>query len=96
MAAYLVIEIESIQNPEKYDIYLSRLKNIIPKFEGKYLLKSEHIIPFSGYWKPERFIIIVFPTIDKLKACFSSREYIEIKTCRETSVHGKAMIIQNS
>ncbi len=96
MAAYLIIEIESIHNPENYDIYLSKVKDIILKFEGKYLLKSEHIIPFSGNWNPERFIIIIFPTIEKLKACFSSKEYIEIKAYRESSVQGKAMIIENN
>lgn len=93
MAAFLIIDIK-VYNKELYQEYISKAKNIIKKYGGKYIAKSNNILPLSENWKPERIVIIKFDDAEKINQCFSSEEYQKIKHLRENSTESKAIIMK--
>jgi len=93
MAAYLIIDIEKIQNRYDYEAYLEEVESIVSIYGGEYIAKSDNIVPFSGNWKPEKIVILKFQTLAELKTCFDSHEYLSIKKYREESTTARAVVL---
>jgi uncharacterized protein (DUF1330 family) len=97
MSCYFIVSV-FIGNKEKrpiYDEYIRNVRPIVEKQGGKYLVRTENIIPFTGDWKPDRIIVIRFNNREELDKCFASEEYRQIKDLRINSVVTKALIAED-
>ena len=92
MSVCIIIEI-TILNRELYSKYVEKVPEIMKKYGGKYLIRGGEIIPISGNRGPERTILIEFDTLEKLKDCFSSEEYLAIEPLREKSTNTKSVTV---
>ena len=92
MSVCIIIEI-TILNRELYSKYVEKVPEIVKKYGGKYLIRGGEIIPISGNRGPERTILIEFDTLEKLKDCFSSEEYLAIEPFRENSTTTKSVTV---
>jgi len=62
MPAYLIAE-HVITDAGKFDEYRAKAAPMIAKYGGRYLTKGgTHRLPEGGHWRPERVVIIEFPT----------------------------------
>ncbi|MGM9552491.1 MAG: DUF1330 domain-containing protein [Clostridia bacterium] len=82
------------KDKEGYLEYIEKVKRIVNKYHGRYIVRSEKITPLNSNWKPDRVIIIEFDTREHLEMCFSSPEYKRISSLRENSVDSNAIIIE--
>lgn len=80
------------ENKGLYEEYIRQVKPIVEQFGGRYLVRTEELVCLSEEWKPDRMIVIEFPSREQLEACFSSEQYQKIKQKRETSVKSMAII----
>ncbi len=100
MAVYFFVGINIPRNRDQkqergaYDAYIAQVKPLVERFGGKYLARTEHIVPFAGDWVPDRVILIEFPSREQLQACFSSGEYKKIEGLRTGSVRTTAFVIE--
>lgn len=78
----------------EYSEYTEKVVPIVEKYNGRYLVRSEKIIPLGTDWKPNRIIIIEFDTREHLEECFASEEYRKIAPLREKSVDSNAIILE--
>ena len=76
--------------------YIREVKPIVEKHGGEYLVRTNEVIPLSSGWKPDRVIVIRFPSRESLERCFSSEEYRQIKSLREDSVDSHAIIVKGT
>ncbi|WAC08652.1 MAG: DUF1330 domain-containing protein [Thermodesulfobacteriota bacterium] len=95
MPAFFLIEITKISDAESYGIYVEKVANIIKKYGGEYIFKSEQLTPVSGDWDAKRIILIRFENKGMLMKCFRSEEYKKIVHLREESTESKAVIIED-
>lgn len=72
------------------------MKPIVESYGGEYLAQSENVTALSPLRKPDRVIIIRFPSREKLDACFASDEYRRIMHERVESVDARAVIIEDA
>jgi uncharacterized protein (DUF1330 family) len=93
MSAFAVIEIK-INDPEMYAQYRDKVKPIVEKYSGKYIIRGGKVTSFFGEWDPERIVVIEFPSTRHLKCCFSCPEYKEIAPLRENSTISKLIMIE--
>lgn len=93
MPVYMIIEIE-IKDEELYAEYVEKVREVVVKHGGRYLVRGGQVTPLSGNWNPERIIIIEFETLDHLKRCFGSEEYRELAPLREKSTLGKSIVVE--
>lgn len=94
MPVYFLAEIFEISNKEMYISYIQQASPIIHKHGGEYIFKSDKVTSLAGKQDITRAVLIKFESIEKLKKCFSSEEYHQIKHLRENSVKSKGIIIE--
>jgi uncharacterized protein (DUF1330 family) len=62
MSVYYIAE-HIITDPVKFEEYRVKVAPMIASYGGRYITKAgSHKFPESPHWKPERVVIIEFPT----------------------------------
>jgi len=93
MPAYYIAE-HIITDPVKFEEYRVKVGPMIAKHGGRYLTKGDrHKIPEGGHWKPERVVIIEFPSMGSLDRWCSSAEYQPLFALRKESTSDLDMVI---
>ncbi len=96
MACFFIVDtyIDKNKGRRSYDDYIGQVKPIVESYGGEYLARTENITALSPLRKPDRVIIIRFPSREKLDACFASDEYRRIMHKRTDSVDARALIVE--
>jgi len=94
MAVYLIVETIEIIDKTKYGEYIQKVPKTIEEFGGEYLVRGHQIKLISGDWNPERLIIVMFKSMEKLNAWINSPEYIEIAPLREQATKTNAIVVE--
>ena len=96
MACFFIIDvyIDKSKGRGSYDDYIEKVKPIVEKYGGEYIARTENVTSLSPLRKPDRVIIIKFPSREKLDACFSSDEYRRITHDRVDNVDARAVIVE--
>ena len=96
MACFFIIDvyIDESKRRGSYDDYIEKVKPIVEKYGGEYIARTENVTSLSPLRKPDRVIIIKFPSREKLDACFASDEYRRIMHDRVDNVDARAVIVE--
>jgi len=95
MSVYFIVEIKTKnENKDFYAKYIEKVRPIVEKYNGRYLVRGGEITPIFGDWKPERIIVIEFPSAGDVKRWLNSSEYREIAGLRENSTATKAIMME--
>jgi uncharacterized protein (DUF1330 family) len=82
MAAYLVAFVE-IKKPETFGAYVAKSSAIIAEFGGKILARGGETVTLEGEPFSGRAVLIEFPSLDQIKAFYTSASYQEAKRLRD-------------
>jgi uncharacterized protein (DUF1330 family) len=96
MAVYVVIDI-SIRDQTAavgYAEYVEKVRPMVERHGGRYLVRGGRITPLAGDWNPERVIVIEFPSADHVKRWWESPEYKAIASLRENATWARAIIVE--
>jgi uncharacterized protein (DUF1330 family) len=74
MPAYLIADIE-VTDAEGYDRYRKGVSETIAAFGGRYLARGGKTEVLEGEFKPQRFVIVEFPTMARLREWYDSPQY---------------------
>lgn len=77
----------------EYTDYITKVKPIVERFGGKYLVRTNTVISLNDERCPQRSIVIEFPNKKALDLCFSSEDYKAIMMKRINSVDSRAIIV---
>jgi uncharacterized protein (DUF1330 family) len=88
----MIVETKT-KDPEKYAHYVAKVPEIAAQFGGRYLARTNKVEPLSGGWKPERMIILEFPSVDDIHRWLDSAEYRAIAPLREAGAETRAVIL---
>lgn len=96
MSAYFIVTVYMNKTTDRspYDSYIEQVKPIVERFGGEYLVRTEEIAAFPSEGKPDRIIIIRFPSREKLNECFACAEYRRIMTLRTDTVDANSFIAE--
>ena len=61
MAGYVIVQI-NITNKDKYGEYIDKVKPIVKKYGGEYLVRGGKKELMLGKWDYERTVVIKFPS----------------------------------
>ena len=82
MPTYLIAEV-NLKEPEAYSEYLSKVPKIISKYKGEYLVRGGKISHHEGDWRPNRMVVVKFPSREMALAFYNSKEYRKFKLIRK-------------
>ena len=92
MSAYLLANI-TVNNPENYKEYVSKVKSVVEKFGGEYLVRGGEMNIIEGDWPNERNIVIKFQSREKAMEWYNSEEYKPIRQIRHDNAVSNSVIV---
>jgi uncharacterized protein (DUF1330 family) len=93
MAAYVVVEIE-VKDPVRYERYKELAPPAIAQYGGRYLARGGKTETLEGSWSPKRLVILEFPSMDRARAWWSSKEYAEAKKLRHECATSEMVVVE--
>jgi uncharacterized protein (DUF1330 family) len=94
MPVYIIIE-SKVRDPVKYSRYISKVPEIVAKHGGRYLVRGGKVTALlGGGWRPERMILLEFPSEDCVSRWLSSPEYMSIAPLREAGADIRAVLLE--
>jgi uncharacterized protein (DUF1330 family) len=93
MAAYVIVDLE-IVDPAGFDKYRKRIVPIVENYGGKYIVVSDRVETLEGDWKPERIVVIEFPSMEQAKEWFNCEEYREPSEIRHRTAKTNMILVE--
>jgi len=91
MSIYMIID-SKVKDRDTYRQYIEQVAPIVTKYGGRYHVRGGEIKSL-GTWKPERIIIIEFPSEDHIHRWLASPEYKAIAGLREDGADTQAILV---
>jgi len=92
MAAYIIVKV-NITNWDQYKEYMKVTPGVIEKFGGRFLVRGGDIITLEGPEETQRIVVVEFPSLEKAKEFYYSKEYTEAKKLREGAATASFLLI---
>ena len=91
---FLLVDVD-IHNIDKYKKYLEKVKPMVEKFGGKYLIKGGKIdAKQTDLWKPKRIVLVKFPNKSSALKWYNSVEYRALKNLRLNNGSSNILFIE--
>ena len=91
---YLLVDVD-IHNIDEYKKYLDKVKPMVEKFGGKYLIKGGEIdAKETDLWKPTRIVLVQFPNKISALNWYNSEEYRPLKNLRLNNANSNILFIE--
>jgi len=81
MVAYIVVDCE-VLDLAKYEEYKKLAPEAIAKHGGKYLARGGQTAMLEGDWRPNRIVILEFPSLEAARKFYTSVEYTAARRAR--------------
>ena len=86
MSAYLIVDC-TVTDPQKYEAYKGVAASAIERHGGRYLVRGGEAVVLEGTWRPNRVVVVEFPTLAQAKAFYDSPEYGAARALRENAAY---------
>lgn len=93
MSAYVIVEV-SIQDHSEYEEYKKLTPAAVAAFDGKFVVRGGESTTLEGDWKPERIVILEFPTALIANEWWNSELYNKAKEIRQRAAKTKMIIVE--
>jgi uncharacterized protein (DUF1330 family) len=93
MSAYMIIEVE-VLDQETYGEYMERIPATVAQYGGRYVIRSSQVAPLTGDWRPERLIVVEFPSMEQMMRWNATPEYQALAPLRVQSTRTRAIAVE--
>ena len=93
MPAYLIADTQ-ITDHQTYDEYKRQVAPTIGKFGGRFLVRGGKHELLEGNWQVHRLVVIEFPSMEALKAWYSSPEYAPLLAMRQRAATNHIVAVE--
>jgi len=91
--AYVIGEID-VTDAVTYEEFRKKITVLNAKYSGKFLVRAGKVEALDGDWKPERLIVIEFPSKAKALAWFRSPQFAPLQDMRRKASRGKLVLVE--
>ena len=84
MKAYIIVDV-SVTDAQQFEEYKKLTPDSLKPFGGRFCVRGGPIHILEGEWKPERIVVLEFPSLENASAWWSSSEYAPAKALRQTA-----------
>lgn len=93
MSAYVVVNV-TVNDPKRYEDYKALAPASIAQYGGKYLARGGKAEVLEGSWKPNRLVLLEFPSLEKAKQWWASSEYAKAKSIRQSCSTAELVVVE--
>ena len=81
MPAYIMVNCRVI-DAEQYEQYKRLAQAAVAQYGGRYLVRGGESVILEGTWRPNRIVVLEFPSLQQAKIFYESPEYREARAAR--------------
>ncbi len=81
MAAYVIVDLTVTDLPTMEE-YRQQVPATVAKYGGRFLVRGGAHQTVEGDWKPNRVVVLEFPSMEQAKRWYDSEEYRDPKAMR--------------
>jgi uncharacterized protein (DUF1330 family) len=93
MAAYVIVDIE-VKDPVLYEDYRKRAAQTVLAHGGRYVVRGGKAETLEGEWRPNRIVVLEFPSVEKAKEWWGCQEYQDVMKLRHASARTKMIVVE--
>ena len=93
MPAYVIVDLTVTDLPTMEE-YRKRVPATLTAYGGRFLVRGGAHQTVEGDWKPNRLVILEFPTMDQAKRWYHSEEYREPLAMRLRAGHANMVMVE--
>ena len=94
MAANVISEISEVVDPAAMERYRALAEVTIKQYGGRYLIRGGAWENLEGEWELERTIVVEFPSWERAKAWYRSREYATARELSQVALKRKMLVVE--
>ena len=84
----------TIEDPVRYEDYKRMVPGSLAPFGGRFIVRGGNVEALEGSWHQERLVIIEFPSVERARAWWNSREYAEARALRQATSTGTLLLLE--
>jgi uncharacterized protein (DUF1330 family) len=92
MKAYLVLDL-TVSDMSGFSKYIAEIPAYISKHSGRYIVRGVRPTVIEGDWKPERVVMIEFPTREKAQAFLSDPDIQNLFSIRHATTTSRLLLV---
>ena len=92
MTAYFISD-ASVRNPAALPLFRERAAASIAHYGGRYIAREESVETIEGNWAPKVVIIIEFPTLERARTWYRSKEYASALAVRDQAISRHLILV---
>lgn len=93
MSAFVIVEV-SIHDHNDYEEYKKLTPAAIAAFDDRFVARGGQTTTLEGNWKPERIVVLEFPSVARANEWWNSEIYEKAKKIRQRSANTKMIIVE--
>jgi uncharacterized protein (DUF1330 family) len=93
MSAYVIAMVD-VKDPVRYESYRKMVLPTITSYDGRFIARGGRTDVLEGAWESRRVVIVEFPSLERAKEWWSSREYSEAKAIRQATSEGTLIVTE--
>ena len=93
MAAYVIVEIE-VRDPVGYEEYRKLAGAAVAAQGGKFLVRGGKTEALEGDWQPERVVVLEFPSVERAREWWVSKDYATARVIRERTARTRMILVE--
>jgi len=90
---YLILDL-SITDFDGFKEYIEKIPGFIEKHSGRYIIQGVVPEAMEGNWKPERVVVLEFPSTTKAKEFLQDPEAQELFSIRHRTTNSKLILAE--
>jgi uncharacterized protein (DUF1330 family) len=93
MPAYVIAHIR-VHDPVHYEDYKLKAQASIIAHGGRYIARGGKVEALEGEWRPERLVLLEFPSLEVAKRWWASESYQQAATIRRAYSTGEIVLLE--
>ncbi|MDB5208591.1 MAG: hypothetical protein JWR72_3666 [Flavisolibacter sp.] len=93
MAVYIIVEVE-VHDAAGYEDYKKLTPQSLIAYQGKFIVRGGATETLEGEWKPQRIVVLEFPTKELATQWWSSEEYAPAKEIRQRTASTRMILVE--
>jgi uncharacterized protein (DUF1330 family) len=93
MPAYVIVDI-NVQDPIGYEEYKRQASDAVFKYGGEYIVRGGKTEVLEGEWRPNRIVVLRFPSVEQAKGWLNGEEYREPRKLRHKTAKTNMIVVE--
>ncbi|HKE40180.1 MAG TPA: DUF1330 domain-containing protein [Casimicrobiaceae bacterium] len=82
MSAYILVDVK-VTDAVRYENYKRMAEQAVMRHGGRYLVRGGETVALEGDWRPNRIVVLEFPSLEHIKMFYKSAEYVAAAELRK-------------